>query len=207
MKKQWIAILCVLAIVLTAGGAAFASGEASGASQTRGDVMDVTEPETAADYIMGAFSCKSFNGEPVTDEVLEEILRAGIMAPSAINGQPWQFIVVKNEEAKAKLVNGAPAVVIVAVPQEDYNPGGDSQFAAGCAAESMYLYAQAIGLGAHMYTAPVAMTIAADPAAFGVPEGYEAAVVLAFGYYDDFVDAASAASVRNEYETFVSVLE
>ena len=207
MRKKYIAFLCAAVMALTLGTAAFASGEASGTSATRGDVMEVTVPETAADYILSAFSCKSFTEKPVSDETVEAILRAGISAPSAINGQPWQFIIVKNEEAKAKLVKGAPAVVIVAVPEEDYNPGGDSQFAAGCAAESMYLYAQSIGLGAHMYTAPVAMTIASDPAAYGIPEGYEAAVVLAFGYYDDFVDAASAASVRNEYDTFVSVLE
>ena len=204
MKTKWIAILCVLALALTLGASAFASGEAS---KTRGDLGPVTEPETAAEVILSAFSCKSFTDRAVEDEVIEEIIRAGINAPSAINGQPWQFIIVKNEEAKAKLVNGAPAVLIVAVPEDDYNPGGDSQFAAGCAAEAMYLYAQAIGVGAHMYTAPVAMTIASDPAAYGVPEGYEAAVVLAFGYYDDFVDAASAASVRNEYDSFVSVLE
>lgn len=206
MRKKWIALVCFAALALSLGAAAFASGEASGGSQTRGDVMEVTEPETAADYILSAFSCKSFTDEAVPDETLEEIVAAGITAPSAINGQPWQFIIVKNEELKAKLVSGAPAVVIVAVPEEDYNPGGDSQFAAGCAAEAMYLYAQAIGLGAHMYTAPVAMTISADPAAYGVPDGYEAAVVLAFGYYDDFVDAASGASVRNDYDTFVSVL-
>ena len=207
MKNKWIALLGVLALLLSLSAAAFASGEASGASATRGDVTEVTEPETAAEYVMSAFSCKSFTDKAVADETVEEIIRAGINAPSAINGQPWQFIIVKNEDLKAKLVKGAPAVVIVAVPEADYNPGGNSQFAAGCAAESMYLYAQTIGVGAHMYTAPVAMTIAADPAAYGVPEGYEAAVVLAFGYYDDFVDAASAASVRNEYDTFVSVLE
>lgn len=207
MKTKWIVILCVIAVILSLSTAALASGEAFGASKTRGDVMEVTEPETAADWIMSAFSCKSFTDEPVADETVAEIVQAGINAPSAINGQPWQFIIVKNEEAKAKLVSGAPAVVILAVPEEDYNPGGNSQFAAGCAAESMYLYAQSIGLGAHMYTAPVAMTIASDPAAYGIPDGYEAAVVLAFGYYEDFVDAASGASVRNEYDTFVSVLE
>ena len=158
------------------------------------------------DLVTARYSCRAFTDEPVTDEELEAILAAGVNAPSAINGQPWQFIVVKNEALKAGLVN-APAVVIVAVPAEDYNPGGDSQFAAGCAAESMYLYAQAIGLGAHMYTAPVAMTIAADPAAYGVPEGFEAAVVIAFGHYDNYVDAASAASVRNDVDSFVNVLE
>ena len=205
MKAKWIAVLCVLAVVLSLGAAAFASGEST--SQTRGDVTEVKEPETAAEVIMSAFSCKSYTDAEVSDEVLEEIVQAGINAPSAINGQPWQFIIVKDADARSKLVSGAPAAIIVAVPEEDYNPGGDSMFAAGLAAESMYLYAQAIGLGAHMYTAPVSMTIAADPAAYGVPEGYEAAVVISFGYYDNFVDAASAATVRNDYDSFVSVLE
>lgn len=213
MKTKLIALICILALVLSLGIAAFAaSGEASGegsgeAKKTRGDLGDVTQPETAAEYILSAFSCKSFNDEPVTDEELEQILTAGINAPSAINTQPWQFIVVEDESLKASLVSGAPCVVIVAVPEEDYNMGGNSQFAAGCAAESMYLYAQSIGLGAHMYTAPVAMTISADPASYGIAEGYEAAVVLAFGHYDDFVDAASGASVRNDYDSFVTVLK
>ncbi len=70
----------------------------------------------------------------------------------------------------------------------------------------MYLYAQAIGLGAHMYTAPVASVNAAADT-YGIQEGYEATVVIAFGYYDDYVDAASAASVRNDYDTFVTVIE
>ena len=206
-SRKWIALLCALALALSLGAVAYASGEASSSSQTRGDVQKIEVPETATEWITSAFSCKSFTDKEVSDELLEEIIAAGINAPSAINGQPWQFIIVKNEELKNKLVSGAPAVVIIAVPEEDYNPGGDSQFAAGCAAESMYLYAQAAGLGSHMYTAPVAMTISADPAAYGIPDGYEAAVVMAFGYYEDFVDAASGATVRNAYDSFVSVLE
>ena len=203
MKTKWIAILCVLALVLTMGAAAFASGEASGSKQTRGDVMEIAEPETAADYIMGAFSCKSFNGEPVADEVIEEIVQAGIMAPSAINSQPWQFIVVKDETLRNGIVNGAPALVIVAAKEP---LGTTAQFSGGVAAEAMYLYAQAIGLGAHMYTAPVASVNAAADT-YGIQEGYEATVVIAFGYYDDdYVDAASAASARNDYDTLVTVI-
>ncbi len=202
MKAKWIAILCVLALVLTMGAAAFASGEPSGNSKTRGDVMEVTEPETAADYIMGAFSCKSFNDKEVSDEVLEEIIQAGINAPSAINSQPWQFIVVKDETLKSGLVKGAPALVIVAAKEP---LGTTAQFSGGVAAEAMYLYAQAIGLGAHMYTAPVAsVNNAADT--YGLWEGYEATVIIAFGYFDDYVDAASAASVRNDYDSLVTVV-
>ena len=199
MKTKWIAILCVLALVLGLGVVSFASGEAS---KTRGDVMEVTEPETAADYILSAFSCKSFNDKEVTDEVLEEIIQAGINAPSAINSQPWQFIVVKDETLRNGIVSGAPSLVIVAAKTP---MGTTADFSAGVAAEAMYLYAQAIGLGAHMYTAPISK-VNNDAETYGLQEGYTAAVVIAFGYYDDFVDAASAASVRNDYDTFVTVL-
>ena len=210
MSRKIVAVICALAVVLTMGVMAFASGEASGgASQTRGDVRDIAVPETAADWIMDAFSTKAFTDDPVDDAVVEAIVQAGINAPSAQNKQPCKFIVVKDEALKSALAK-TPAVVIVAVPTESYTGGGDSQFAAGLAAEAMYLYAQAAGLGAHMYTAPVEMTInksAESQAAYGIPEGYEAAVVIGFGYYEDYVDAASAATVRNEYESFVTVLD
>lgn len=210
MSKKIVAVICALSVILALGMAAFASGEASGsASQTRGDVQEITVPETAADWIMDAFSTKSFTDEPVDDALVADIVQAGINAPSAQNKQPCRFIIVKDEALRSALAK-TPVVVIVAVPTESYTGGGDSQFAAGLAAEAMYLYAQASGLGAHMYTAPVEMTInksADSQAAYGIPEGYEAAVVIGFGYYADFVDAASAATVRNEYDSFVTVLE
>ena len=210
MSKKIVAVICVLAVVLALGAAAFASGEASGStSRTRGDVREIAVPETAADWIMDAFSTKSFTDDPVDDALVADIVQAGINAPSAQNKQPCRFIIVQDEALKSALAK-TPVVVIVAVPTESYTGGGDSQFAAGLSAEAMYLYAQAIGLGAHMYTAPVEMTInksVESQAAYGIPEGYEAAVVIGFGYYADYVDAASAATVRNEYDSFVTVLE
>lgn len=211
MNKKIVALICVLAVALSLGVIAFASGEASGSgtSGTRGDDREIAVPETAAEWIMDAFSTKSFTDETVDDELLESIVQAGINAPSAQNKQPCRFIIVKDAALRSALA-ATPAVVIVAVPTESYTGGGDSQFAAGLAAEAMYLYAQASGLGAHMYTAPVEMTINVSEesrAAYGIPEGYEAAVVIGFGYYADYVDAASAATVRNEYDSFVTVLD
>lgn len=211
MSKKLLAVLCAAVLILSCGIAAFASGEASGNASGEVTVSEpVNPPETATEWIASAISCKSFSDEEVPDELVKEILAAGIKAPSAVNTQPWKFILVENEELKTSLVKTAPVVVIVAVPTEDYTGGGNSQFAAGTAAESMYLYAQAAGLGAHMYTAPCAMTInvsAESQAAYGIPEGYEAAVVLAFGYYTNYSDAVSGASVRNDYDSFVTVLE
>ena len=43
-------------------------------------------------------SIRAFKSDPISKERLEEILRLSIHAPSAINLQPWEFIVVTGEE-------------------------------------------------------------------------------------------------------------
>ena len=41
---------------------------------------------------------RAFKPDPIPKERIEEILRLAILAPSAINLQPWEFIVVTGEE-------------------------------------------------------------------------------------------------------------
>lgn len=48
-------------------------------------------------------SVRSYNEEPISDEVLNEILEAGRLAPSWVNVQPWKFIVIKDEKTKELL--------------------------------------------------------------------------------------------------------
>jgi nitroreductase len=43
-------------------------------------------------------SIRAFKPDPVPREKIEEILRLSILAPSAINLQPWEFVVVAGEE-------------------------------------------------------------------------------------------------------------
>jgi nitroreductase len=43
-------------------------------------------------------SIRAFKPDPVPKETIEEILRLTIHAPSAINLQPWEFVVVIGEE-------------------------------------------------------------------------------------------------------------
>ena len=47
-------------------------------------------------------SVRAFKPDEVSKEQIEEILRLAIHAPSAINLQPWEFVVVMGEE-KARL--------------------------------------------------------------------------------------------------------
>ena len=44
--------------------------------------------------IHGRRSIRSYTGEPVPDDVIEELLKAAMAAPSAGNEQPWHFVVI-----------------------------------------------------------------------------------------------------------------
>ena len=48
-------------------------------------------------------SCRSFHPTAVTEEQIEQIVNAGQWAPSPMNLQPWEFIVVVDSEMKKRL--------------------------------------------------------------------------------------------------------
>jgi len=52
-------------------------------------------------------SCRGFTAEPIEKDVIERIIEAGTWAPSPLNTQPWEFIVITNKEIKEKIYNEA----------------------------------------------------------------------------------------------------
>ncbi len=50
-------------------------------------------------------SCRKFDGRPVEKDILLKIIETARLAPSAMNTQPWRFIVVSDEKMKTKLAN------------------------------------------------------------------------------------------------------
>ena len=55
------------------------------------------------DVIGAQRACRSFLTDPVTDRDLERVLDAAVHAPSAENRQPWEFVVVRDPEARAAI--------------------------------------------------------------------------------------------------------
>ncbi len=53
--------------------------------------------------VYGRRSIRRYSEKPISDEDLKEILEAGTWAPSAVNLQPWYFVVCKSEEALKRL--------------------------------------------------------------------------------------------------------
>ena len=48
-------------------------------------------------------SVRKFTAEPVSEEMIEELLHAAMSGPSACNRKPWDFYVVTNEEKIGEL--------------------------------------------------------------------------------------------------------
>jgi nitroreductase len=48
-------------------------------------------------------ACRNFSSDAVDDSVLEKVLDAATFAPSAENKQPWVFVVVKEEQTRARM--------------------------------------------------------------------------------------------------------
>jgi nitroreductase len=48
-------------------------------------------------------ACRAFSDEPIDDALVGQVLEAATFAPSAENRQPWEFVVVRDAQARAQL--------------------------------------------------------------------------------------------------------
>lgn len=55
------------------------------------------------DVLLKRRSVRKFTEEPVSDEMIEELLHAAMSGPSACNKKPWEFYVVTNEQVLEEL--------------------------------------------------------------------------------------------------------
>ena len=94
--------------------------------------------------------------KPVTKDQLNQLLEAAMLAPSACNSRPWEFIAVTKRETldeiarihpNAKMCETATAaIIVVAIPQEG-RPEGYYPQDCGAATQNILLEAVAMGLG------------------------------------------------------------
>ncbi|MGE4290588.1 MAG: nitroreductase family protein [Desulfovibrio sp.] len=53
-------------------------------------------------------SVRKYTNEPVSDEIVRELLGAAMMAPSAGNAQPWQYVVIRDRKALESVQSFSP---------------------------------------------------------------------------------------------------
>jgi nitroreductase len=63
-----------------------------------------TDSRHVMDVIAGRTSCRAYAAVPVRDADVRQILEAARLAPSACNQQPWRFAVVRDPQARRKVV-------------------------------------------------------------------------------------------------------
>lgn len=52
-------------------------------------------------------SCRSFKSDPLDEKTVDKLLEAGTWAPSPLNAQPWEFIVVTSADVREKVYQEA----------------------------------------------------------------------------------------------------
>ena len=116
---------------------------------------------TVSEAIKTRRSIRKFKADSVvTDDQIHKLLEAAMLAPSACNSRPWEFVVVQNREKLDELKEAHPyakmlstasaAIVICALPevQEGIQGGiAEGYFQQDCGAATENILLQAIELG------------------------------------------------------------
>ncbi len=150
------------------------------------------------DVVLGRRSVRTFKNEKIPKELLGEILMLGCWAPSALNSQPWRFIVADDAEVKKRVRTAYDAArervnlyaqdssflecgTLVLALCNKKSPKSELSTALAC--ENMMLAATDAGLGS------VIMTCLLDDVGvsellriFSVPNGFTPLALMAFGY-------------------------
>lgn len=154
--NYWIMLLLGVALVTVSVRLAMASNDNNIDKQPEN-----TSGMDAIECIMTRTSVRQYSDKAVPDSIIERILRAGMAAPTAVNRQPWFFVLIKNRAALDRLAAGFPyskmlteAAFAVAVCADmnrtldsDTREIGNWALDCSAASENMLLAAHALGLG------------------------------------------------------------
>jgi nitroreductase len=102
-------------------------------------------------------SIRQYEQRPVPGELVEELLRAAMMAPSACNVQPWHFVVIDDRRTldaipvfapHASMVAAAPLAILLCADLSIEVSPGYGLIDCSAATEKVLLAAHGLGLGA-----------------------------------------------------------
>lgn len=122
--------------------------------------QDKEASQVVLDNIATRVSVRSYLDKPVEDAKIEQMLRAAMAAPTAMNRQPWHFVVI-NDKVQLKALGGdsprgemfakAPLAIVVCGDMDKAFDGPVRDFwieDCSAATENLLLAAHALGLGA-----------------------------------------------------------
>jgi nitroreductase len=109
------------------------------------------------DYIFKRRSIRSYTGQPLERQTLIQLLQAAMAAPSAVNSQPWEFVVVTETAVLDQLrqrvlfgqYNAQAVIAVCGSPDIATNNAGRTYWIQDCSAamENIHIAAAGLGLG------------------------------------------------------------
>ncbi len=136
-------------------------------------------------------SIRKYQDRPVEKELITEIIRAGMQAPSAANQQPWEFFVVTDRETLQKLSEASPFAkmtanapcAIVTAYRKDCRLPDYAEIDMSIAMENMWLRTDELGLGGvWLGIAPLEERMNAVEEILNMPENLRAFGIFPLGY-------------------------
>lgn len=64
-------------------------------------------PKTFSEVVRRRAMIRAYKSDPVPDEIVQQLLKYAVRAPSGGHLQPWEFVVVKNPNVRAQLAKAA----------------------------------------------------------------------------------------------------
>lgn len=158
------------------------------------------------------YSVRKFKPDPVSPELIDKILKAGQLAPTACNFQPQKILVLRSPEALEKLKKctechfNAPLAMIVCNDgsrswTRPYDGKSSGDVDASIVTTHLMLEAAELGLGSTwvMFFIPEAVK-----AEFALPEGVEPVAILPMGWP---VEGASPSPKHGESRPMEDMVE
>lgn len=140
-------------------------------------------------------SIRKYKNKPVSDIDLKKIISCGMHAPSAVNKQPWHFIIFRDQRITEKLIQvhpnanmllGANAGILVCYDTQLQHDEGFGPIDCSAATQNILLAAHGLNLGAcwiGIYPRQERMNTLQE--AFNLPEHVIPFSVISVGYPDE----------------------
>ncbi len=184
-------------LLLTMATALLALGACTTQNNEEKSEVKTDNGQAAIENIMTRTSIRQFKAQPVEQDKVDILLKAAMAAPSALNLQPWHFIVINDKETIALLSGKQPtnAPLMIAVcgdTDKTMLPDGSTKLPdfwvedVSAATENLLLAAHALGLGAVWTGVYPAMDRTAEVAnVLNCPQNIIPLAVVRVGYPDE----------------------
>jgi nitroreductase len=140
-------------------------------------------------------SIRKYTDAPVSEELLEKILKAGMAAPSAGNEQPWHFIILNDKKLLTEIpkfhpyshmLNHANQAIVVCADLSVIRYEGYWIQDCSAATQNILLMAEDLGLGAvWLGVYPTEDRVKSMKELLGLPENIIPFSIVAIGYPDE----------------------